>query len=238
MTERAPQLAELLSAVLEHRLSQVHVCMPGIVESYDATKQTASVRPAIKNVIVTGAFSGEQELEFPVIPDVPVCHPRAGAWFVHLPLSAGDTVMLHFAERSLDQWRALGGVQNPLDLRKHDLSDAIAVPVNLYPDASPLVGVSADHLSLGKDGGSSIHINADGTIAIGSGTPLDSAATALKVNTELTALKALISGIGPDLIALYTLLGIPSPWGTIQLPAYLATGAPHDVASTKVKVDP
>lgn len=227
---RSPPLAEVLARVLEHRLSTVHVCMPGVIVSYDHTKQTASVQPAIKNVV--RSENGEEAIDYPLIPDVPVAHPRAGAWFIHLPLSAGDFVMLHFAERAIDQFRLKGSGKDPLDVRMHDLSDAIAVPCNLAPDANALTGIQADTLSIGLQGGSSLHIKADGTINLGSASPLDAIATANKVATELTALKVALLA---DAVAAVAASGLYFGAATQTL---LNGGWPGSVASTKGKVDP
>jgi Phage protein Gp138 N-terminal domain len=230
LSPRSPTLAETLREVLEHRLTSLHVCLPGRVESYDPVTQTASIKLTIKSIIRYADSTGEDELDYPVLQLVPVAHPRAGAWRIHLPLSAGDFVMVHFAERSLEQWRALGDVQSPLDLRKHDLSDAIAVPCNLYPDAEALVGLTANKLSIGKQGGSVININDDGTIAVGSDVPTDAVATANKVNAQLQALASVFT----------TWVPVPNDGGAalkLLLTTLLATW-PADVSSTKVKVDP
>ncbi len=193
---RSPQLSDVIRDALEHRLSGVHVCMPAKVESYDPTTQTCTVRPQIKQTIFVG--QGETEtLEYPAIYSVPYAHPRAGNWFVHFPLTVGDIVTLVFAERALDLWRATASVRQPDHTRMHDLSDAIAMPCNLYPDAQALVGLNAGAASFGHALGKAVHVSQT-TVSLGSAAPVDSAATALKVATELNALKALISGIGPD----------------------------------------
>lgn len=231
MSPRSPTTAETLRAVLAARLAQVHTCLPGQIESYDPIKQSASVKLTIKNVIPYADGTGEDELDYPVIPDVPVAHPRAGAWRIHLPLSQGDHVMVMFAERSLDQWRSLGGIQNPLDLRSHDLSDAVAVPCNLYPDADALTGLLMNCLSIGKQGGSVININDDGTVNLGSAVPIDAAALASKVAIQLQQLATVFA----------TWVPVPSDGGAAlkaALTVLLGTGWPADTGSSKVKIDP
>lgn len=238
MSPRSPSLAEVIREVIEHRLSSLHVCLPGRIESYDPATQTASIKLVLKNVIHFADNTGEDELDYPVLPNVKVAHPRSGLWRIHLPLHAGDYVMVMFAERSIDQWRSLGGVVNPLDQRKHDLSDAIAVPCDLYPDAEALSGMDTSRLSIGKQGGSVININDDGTIALGSDAPSDAVATANKVNAQFAALAAALTSWVP----------VPSDGGAalkVILTTLFTVGAPFapgpwpaDVSSTKVKVDP
>lgn len=236
MTDREPSLADVLRQSIEHRLAGLHVCLPGEIVSYDAATQTASVRPTIKQVV--RSFDGEEVTAYPTIPSVPVAHPRAGDWFVHMPLTPGDTVILVFGERSLDQWRLLGGVQDPLDLRKHDLSDAIAIPGNLYSDARALVGVASTTLSLGRQGGSTIHVKATGEVTLGSETPTDSVATALKVEAARAALNTMLTVLAADMTALGVATGIGASTAAAIAALLLNPAWTASVASTKVKADP
>jgi len=76
----------------------------------------------------------------PVIDDVPVVFP--GNRFIRYDhaLSDGDTVLLVWADTSIDEWALM--LQTPLaqlpvvvesaEARKHDLSDAVALPVATY----------------------------------------------------------------------------------------------------------
>lgn len=234
---RQPSLAEVLKDFVEYRLSALHVCLPGYVESYDVAKQTCSVKLAVKNVLKVAG--GEEALDFPVIPDVPLAHPRAGGWFLHMPITSGDSVLVVFAERSLDQWRSLGGVQDPLDLRKHALPDAIAVPLNLYPDASALVGLAAGSLSLGRQGGSSVHVKPTGAVTLGSETPTDAVATANKVLGELNKIAAAATAIAllPPAADLATAIALANGIKAAFV-SLLAAPFPVSVASTKVGCDP
>lgn len=118
-----PTLAQVLKDAIEARLVNLHVSMPARVVSYNASKQTAEVQPEIKRI-----FRTNESAEIPVIVNVPVAWPRANKAYIHMPLKAGDQVMLVFSERSLDEWKQNGGSVRPKELRKHDLTDAWAVP--------------------------------------------------------------------------------------------------------------
>ncbi len=243
---RSPDLAEVLRAAIDQRLAGVHVCMPGRIVSYDPATQTADVQPTIKNVL--DVDEGVEVLAYPVIASVPIAHPRAGAWFVHLPLVAGDSVVLVFAERSMDEWRVRGGSAqiDPGDLRKHHLSDAIAIPGNLYPDAQALSSAAfGDGLSLGKSDGSTIHVKASGEVAIGSLNPTDAVATANNVMLRLNELKAAFLavavapiGVAPPVVDPGTAIAVLAAL-QVAVTALLGTPVlfPQAVASTKVKVD-
>lgn len=130
MMGEADKLAWMVRESIRSALLNVHTAMPGIIQSFDRTKFLASVQPALKKSLPDGVLS------LPVIPNVPVIMPRAAGAFVRMPVTAGDSCLLLFSESSIDNWLSLGGVQDPQDQRKFDLSDALCI-VGLYDFAHP-----------------------------------------------------------------------------------------------------
>lgn len=116
-------LSEIIKAVAGNMLADTHVALPGKVVKYDATKQKADIKPLIKKQYRDGKID-----PLSVIPNVPVIFPRSGNAFLTFPVAKGDGVLIVFSERSLDKWLSIGGDVSPEDRRKHDLSDAIAIP--------------------------------------------------------------------------------------------------------------
>lgn len=116
-----------LKDILESYLGKLHVALPAEVVRYDHTKQKADVQPLLKRVYRDGRVE-----RMPIIYAVPVIFPRtaigAGDASMTFPVRPKDTVLLLFSDRSLDEWAQHGGEVAPDDRRKHDLSDAIAVP--------------------------------------------------------------------------------------------------------------
>lgn len=133
-----PTLAQVIQDAIDAKLLDVHVSMPGTIVTYDAAKQKASVQPSLQKKYATGKL-----ITLPVITNVPVIMPRAGKAFVSLPLKAGDSVLLIFAERSIDRWSQKGGVNDPGDPRKFSLSDAFAIPGG-YPFNNTFSGDAED----------------------------------------------------------------------------------------------
>ena len=107
-------------------VNRIRVAMPGIVESYDTAQQTVTVRPAIREN--WNEEKNEVWTDIPLLPDVPVVFPRAGGYCLTLPITAGDEVLVVFGDMCIDGWWQNGGVQNQIDCRRHDLSDAFAIP--------------------------------------------------------------------------------------------------------------
>lgn len=156
------ELVDVIKSVVASMLSHVNTCLPGRIEAYEHTEQRADVKP-----LVSKRFSDGSVLELPVITDVPVVWPRTSQGGITFPLQRGDGCLLVFAQRSLDVWSSEGGVVDPRDTRKFDLTDAIAIP-GLYPfkDKGP-----ADNSSdlLIKFGNGTIRMKSDGDIEIGEG---------------------------------------------------------------------
>ena len=101
-----------------------HVSLPAIVTKFDAQKQTINCIPAIKELIyLNGSVSFKQ---FPELQEVPIEVPRAGNFAITLPITVGQECRVTFQDLCLDGWWSRGGIQSWNDLRRHDLSDAIA----------------------------------------------------------------------------------------------------------------
>lgn len=144
-----------LRRVIGIELAEVHTCIPGAIVDFDGTH--ATVKPALSRSLANG-----ETLAPPEIVRVPVCFPcgAGGKAIISVPLAAGDPVLLHFAERALENW--LSGIDGvPGDPRQFDLTDAFATPVCRpgvrVVDTENLTIVLAE---------ASITIKPDGTIAV------------------------------------------------------------------------
>ena len=81
MSEKGSNISTLASNIkqgIETRLKDVHTAMPGIIESFNAVTQLASVQPAVKRIFRT--TQDEKEIltptPIPVLINVPVIFPR------------------------------------------------------------------------------------------------------------------------------------------------------------------
>lgn len=219
-----PTLPEVIRRALQRNLDQLHTAMPGVVVSYDATSQTADIRPAIKDVYRDK--DGVRQVEdLPILPKVPVLFPRGGGFHLSFPLTAGDGVLLIFSEVSIDRWRESSQVTDPGDLRRHGLSGAVAIP-GVGPADSALNDASASDLVLGKDGQEGKVVVKNDSVEIAGGA--DFVALAQKVLTELQAVKTAYDS--------HTHLYLPGPGAsTTTATAVPPLPAPNSMAATKTK---
>ncbi len=110
-------LQSALQALKQEILSELHVAMPGIIESYDPITHTAAIQPALCRKVSTG-----ETLTAPILEQVPVFLPSQD-----FTVTPGNHCLLIFADFCIDAWYESGQPELPPIPRKHDLSDAFAL---------------------------------------------------------------------------------------------------------------
>jgi len=170
-----PSITELIRGALESRLADVHVSMPGIVVSYDAVTQTASIQPALRRVLFDDNEDPVEE-DPPILQNIPVKWPGGGGFYLHFPLAKGDTGELVFHERSNVEWRQTGALATPGDLRLHSFAYATFEP-GLRDDKHPRADAPAT--------GEGVLAVGDGVMRVGPSGGADFVALAAKVKAEL-----------------------------------------------------
>lgn len=106
--------------------ADLRVAIPGIIVDFNEATVTATVRPAIREMM-TNRKGNRVSVNLPDLPDVPVIMPHSGGYNISFPVQAGDECLVIFADMCIDAWWQSGGVQNQIEQRRHDLSDAFAV---------------------------------------------------------------------------------------------------------------
>jgi len=225
---------------MDARLSSVHTALPGRVETYDADKQEADIKPLVRRLI-TDSDGNDIVESIPVIPDVPIVFPRGGGYHLTFPIKSGDHVLLVFNESSIDNFMGGSGAEvSPDNFNRFDLSDPVAY-AGFYPEAKSLSDSDPDDMTLGKDDGVVIHIKDDGTINLGSKDPADHLSLASIVNSEFERIDAELASL-KSLLDSHTHIGaVPGPpflmTGTnLQTPGF-SHGPTNDVKSDVVKSD-
>ncbi len=157
---RSPTLQEVLRAYGEYFANEIYTSLPGRVEKYFENEQKADVKPLVKRRLETS--DGKEILEsIPIITNVPICWPRAGDFFMHMPMKPGDFVWIMFSMLSIDKWANsdAGDDTDPDDFLRHHISGAVAVP-GVYPfkEALERDDRSKTGMTMGKEGGTHIHV--------------------------------------------------------------------------------
>jgi hypothetical protein len=203
--QRNPTLGVVLANALDARLLDVHTALPAKVERYDAAKQLVDVKPLVKSYRL-GEDAQPVAVALPVICNVPLVFPGAGGFRITFPVQVGDTVLLVFAEASIDTWlESHGGADvDPADVRRHNLSDAVAIP-GLHTSGAPWTGASASSATIGKDGGpqvvftsTEIQLGDGATEPIAKGSAMKTAIATLvtTIGTAVTAMAASATATG------------------------------------------
>jgi hypothetical protein len=167
---------EVIFGAIAHALDGVHTSIPAKVKSYFPLLQQVAVEPVIEGM--------------PSLEDVPVLWPRGGGYMLHMPLAAGDHVLLTFCEADFSPWRLSGSAMAPALLKRHGLF-AYAQP-GAAPDITPMLAPSLlTGAAFGKDGLTGPVVQATGSkVVVG----LPAAVPALPVMTaaEVTILLGLL----------------------------------------------
>lgn len=148
------EFAQGIEDMISNGVSGIHTACPATIISFDAGTCIASVKPTM-----TYYKSDGTTLDYPVIIGVPVFMPKAGSSQITYPVKAGDSCLLVFAERSIDEWMGKGNSDNH-DPRRYDLTDAFC-----FVGMCPAQSISADNVEV-INGGTKISLTPSNTINV------------------------------------------------------------------------
>ena len=189
MADKDPfSMDRYIQQVVENNLRDLHTCIPGVIESFDSATQLASIQPLLKR-----KFINNQEVELPLCINCPVIFPGAGGFVMTFPVVPGDECLIMFSERALDTWLQSGGIQLPLDTRRHSLSDAIAI-LGLFSQPNKLPAFFGDGIEL-KDvaGNTYCRLKVSG-VDIKGDTNIDGNLTITELSTADDHFSGIVSG--------------------------------------------
>jgi hypothetical protein len=124
--ERIPDEEEVLRLAFRAMQSRLWTALPGIVQKFDAAANTVDVQPSI-NGIASNPDGSTSSLQMPALLDCPVVWQGGGDCTLTFPIKPGDECLVVFASRCIDAWWSQGGVQDPPEIRLHNLSDGFAL---------------------------------------------------------------------------------------------------------------
>lgn len=156
--------------------SSLYVAFPAIVNTINANG-TVNVQPAIRERVVD-ADNVIRYQDYPIIPNVPVVFPSTNSAFISMPISYGDECLVVITDQSFDNWWLYGGLQNPIEQRRHNLTDAFAIfgirnnthplpfssTLKLYGPNGSIIDLGAEKVSVTYGQKERVTINETGTI--------------------------------------------------------------------------
>ncbi|EIV9539669.1 TPA: Gp138 family membrane-puncturing spike protein [Klebsiella pneumoniae] len=163
---RPAELQETLERVKEKSVANARTALPGVILSFDPDTVTCSVSLCSKSSkpVPYEDISKTESMDFPLLVDLPVVFPRGGGVTLTFPLAEGDECLVVFSDRCIDFWWQNGGVQELVDWRSHDLSDAFVIP-GPQSQAKKISGISTTAAQLRTDDGTAfIEVSAGGDI--------------------------------------------------------------------------
>lgn len=221
-------LPEAIRTALDNDLVEVHTTFPGEIVSYDKNTQTATIRPMVKRPILTRDINDGEDTEetLPDLLNVPIRHPRGGGTFIHIPLTAGDSMWVHCTQTDISNWRSTGNVSSPTTGLLHDLSSCWAEP-GAFHDSQALDSskVSDTDITIGNG---SFLVNVTSARVEFNGSS-DSAALASRVSNLQTNLNALIT--------LYNSHKHVETGTTTEITVSTSTSSTETFASSRIKTD-
>lgn len=199
-----PDLRALLQAHKDEVFFGLNCHQVGQIEAFDAASQTARIKLMMQRVV----FNKEQGLnaalqltptvvDYPVLVDCPVFVVSGGGAVFTVPVAAGDSCLVLFNDRDIDNWFATGAPAQPNTSRAHSLSDGFAL-IGFRSKRNPIANYSTTDAELK---------NAGGRISIAAKIAIANEATDLKtvLDAFITAMQSLDSlKTGPSAAAAIT----------------------------------
>lgn len=117
---------DVLHFFLDTRLENIHTVLPGKFIKYEGhNTRKASVKPLIKL-----KTKGGEDVEIPVIDNVPVIFPSSSSFNLLFPIKKNDGCLVIFSETGIGNYLAGLGIIDVEadDLERFSLTDAICIP--------------------------------------------------------------------------------------------------------------
>ncbi len=176
----SPDLKEVLDDFKVSLFSELNCHSIGTIESFNIENQTASINIVYRKVINNEIY------KYPLLIDCPVVVMSGGVASLRMPIVVGDTCLVFFNDRDIDNWYEGGHTATLNSDRMHSLSDGIA-----------LVGIrSLQNVITDYDPEAAELKNGDTTISL---------KEKIKLENDVQNLKTLVDSLIDTIIALQTI---------------------------------
>lgn len=124
-----PDLDDLLEELKNSIFAKINCVEIGRIERVN-DNQTVEIQIQFKRRV-----SGKKSVDYPLLVDCPYFVLSGGGAYLDMPIKKGDYCIVLFNDRNIDDWWSTANIKEPLDRRKHNLSDGIAL-VGINPQTS------------------------------------------------------------------------------------------------------
>lgn len=121
LTRQELEAEEAMQYSIDTMLYLLRTAQPAVVISFNETQNTVQVQPSIM-----GKQAKKDAKPLPELLDVPVSFYGAGGYVITHKPQQGDVCLLMASDRSLSRWKQAGGVIDPGERRRHNLTDSVA----------------------------------------------------------------------------------------------------------------
>ena len=126
------EMSTLLDNLKKNIFSTFNCVQIGKINSIDRSAGTVSIIIQIKREAADGTSTS-----IPMLTDCPYFVLQGGGAYIDMPITAGDYCIVLFNDRDIDNWWKTANVTTPASIRKHSLSDGIAL-VGISPTTKVL----------------------------------------------------------------------------------------------------
>ena len=190
LTRQELEAEEALQYSIDTMLYLLRTAQPGVVVAFNEAQNTVQVQPCIM-----GKQAKKDAKPLPELLDVPVSFYGAGGYVITHKPQAGDVCLLVASDRSLSRWKQSGGVIDPGERRRHNLTDSVAFfGLNHFAAAYQDIKDGIDVRT--RDGLTSLNLKQTELALTINGAPIFTAmAGSVAFSVPITAPEATIGGI-------------------------------------------
>lgn len=216
-----PDLGTALGLLKTNIMASLNCVALGTIQSFDSAAQRSSVSINYKKTFFNGAKqkSGDRPYgnavyrDYPILVECPVVVITGGSSYLNMPITVGDTCIILFNDRDIDNWVSSGQVGPVATQRMHSFTDGLA-----------LVGIRSKQNAVAAfDAARAILTDGNAKIGINPGThKLTAQNNTTSLNTQLQALCTKIESL-ITAVAAITVSGVTTGPGVSGVPVNAAT---------------
>lgn len=150
-------IVTVLKRLEEKILFEINCVAIGKIDKVHYGEQTVEALIVYKHVVRTGEIK-----DYPLLLDVPFFVLQGGISYLEMPITQGDYCILLFNDRNFSTWWDSEDEKEPESLRKHSLSDGIAL-VGINPKTK-VFDIDGEKTRLHTD--KKLVLDADGSVSL------------------------------------------------------------------------